>query len=143
MNPEGKILGVDYGRRRIGLAVSDETATLARPLATAEVSGQQKAAAEAVAEAARREGVRTVVLGDPRHMDGRESSLGAEVRLLARRIEALLPEVPVVLWDERLTSCEAEAILKERGERLRGRKGRLDQVAAAVLLQSYLDAGCP
>jgi putative Holliday junction resolvase len=111
-------------------------------LATAEVTGR-KAAAEAVAEAAKREGVRAVVLGDPRHMDGRESTLGEEVRLLARRIEALLPGVQVVLWDERLTSHEAEAILRERGERLQGRKGRLDQVAAAVLLQSYLDAGCP
>lgn len=142
MRPAGRILGVDYGKRRIGLAVSDETATLARPLATAEVAGR-RAAAEVVAEAARREGARAVVLGDPRHMDGRESTLGGEVRLLARRIEALLPGVPVVLWDERLTSHEAEAILKERQERLRGRKGRLDQVAAAVLLQSYLDAGCP
>lgn len=142
MSPAGRILGVDYGKRRIGLAVSDETATLARPLATAEVTGR-KAAAEAVAEAAKREGVRAVVLGDPRHMDGQESTLGEEVRLLARRIEALLPGVQVVLWDERLTSHEAEAILRERGERLQGRKGRLDQVAAAVLLQSYLDAGCP
>ncbi len=142
MRPAGRILGVDYGKRRIGLAVSDETATLARPLATAEVAGR-RSAAEVVAEAARREGARAVVLGDPRHMDGRESPLGEEVRRLARRIEALLPGVPVVLWDERLTSHEAEAILKERQERLRGRKGRLDQLAAAVLLQSYLDAGCP
>lgn len=142
MSAAGRVLGVDYGKRRIGFAVSDETASLARPLATAEVTGG-RAAAEVVAETAKREGARVVVLGDPRHMDGRESALGEEIRLLARRIEALLPGVAVVLWDERLTSHEAAAILRERGERLEGRKGRLDQVAAAVLLQSYLDAGCP
>ncbi|MGC8762302.1 MAG: Holliday junction resolvase RuvX [Acidobacteriota bacterium] len=142
MSAPGRVLGVDYGKRRIGFAVSDETASLARPLETAEVTGR-RAAAEVVAETAKREGARVVVLGDPRHMDGRESTLGEEIRLLARRIEALLPGVAVVLWDERLTSHEAAAILRERGERPEGRKGRLDQVAAAVLLQSYLDAGCP
>lgn len=142
MSPRGRILAVDYGKRRIGLAVSDETGTLARPLATLEVT-DRRTAAEAVAEAVRREGAGAVVLGNPLHMDGRQSPMAEEVGLLARRLAALLPEVPVVLWDERLTSHEAQEILKERGERLRGRKGRLDQVAAAVLLQSYLDAGCP
>jgi putative Holliday junction resolvase len=135
----GRVLAVDWGTRRVGVAVSDETRSLARTLPTLNViSGSQTV--EKLVALARELQVDTVVLGFPVHMSGREGEGAQRVLRLAAKLEELLPGLRILTWDERLTSHQAEEILRERGERLRGNKGRLDQVAAAVLLQCFLDA---
>ncbi len=135
-----RTMAIDWGKRRVGLAVSDETRTLARSLDTLEVESARDAV-DRVARLAADHEVDTMVIGDPVHMSGRQSEGGREVRRFMAMLEQKLPDVRFVLWDERLTSHEAAAILRERGERRKGRsKGRLDQVAAAVLLQSFLDS---
>lgn len=135
-----RTMAVDWGKRRVGLAVSDETKTLARSLVTLEV-GSTRDAVEQIVQLVGEHQVDTVVVGDPIHMSGRRSEGGREVRRFVEMLQRRLPGVRFILWDERLTSHEAAAILRERGERRKNRaKGRLDQVAAAVLLQSYLDS---
>lgn len=137
----GKVLAVDWGARRVGLALSDETRTLATPLPVLKVTGAEETI-RAVVSRIREEGVDTVVVGSPLHMDGRRSASAGQAARLAARLRAEIPEVRIHMWDERLSSRVAADILRERGERAGPRtKGRLDQVAAALLLQEFLDGG--
>jgi putative Holliday junction resolvase len=135
-------LGVDYGRRRTGLALSDEEGRMASPLEILECRGlddlaariQERAAAHQVAE---------VVLGNPLREDGSPGELSGEIEDLAGRLRAR--SLSVVLWDESLTSWEAEARLREAGKFRsyrgpRSRRTRVDAAAAAVMLQSYLES---
>lgn len=139
----GKVLAVDWGARRVGLALSDETRTLARPLANLEVAAGGSPV-ESILRLVKEEGVDTVVVGNPVHMNGRPSPSGMAAGRLAAALKAGLPGVRVEFRDERLTSRVAESILRERGEKpTRRTKGRLDQVSAALLLQEYLDGGVP
>lgn len=138
----GRVLAVDWGTRRVGVAVSDETRSLARSLPTLNVTSERETA-EALSDLATSLEVDTMVVGNPMHMSGREGTSTEKVQHLIRALERRLPGVTFVLWDERLSSRQAEEILKSRGEKLHGNRGRLDQVAAAVLLQSYLDSGLP
>ena len=138
-----RALGVDYGERRIGLAVSDASGMLARPLRVLAPRGSLRdraaAVAAAVAEAAAEpDGLAQIVVGVPRALDG--TAHGQTARALAF-VEALraVTTVPVVLQDERLTSVEAEARLAVRQRDWRKRKARLDAAAAAVILQDHLD----
>jgi putative holliday junction resolvase len=135
-----RILAVDPGSVRVGLALSDEGESLATPLSTLP-SGQGLGAR--VARAARDAGAELVVVGLPRRLDGSEGPEAAQARELAAAIiaEGLRAE----LWDERFTSVMAEAALREsrpgRGRRAAAaRRGATDRVAAALLLQSYLDS---
>lgn len=133
---------VDYGRRRIGLAVADPLGITVRGLET--LAGVRDAAdgARRAAEALRREGVERVLVGLPLHADGRESAMSTE----ARRFGALLAsalELPVAFLDETLTTWEAEEVLRERGVPLREAKksGHLDREAACALLRGWLREG--
>ncbi len=141
-NPEdgrGRVMGVDPGDARVGLSVSDEGRLIARPLETIEAASDSGAAA-AIAALVREMEVDTIAVGYPIRMDGTLGPRAARARELAVAIEDAA-HVRVVLQDERLSSVEAERILRERGERTRGRKGRVDALAASVILQGYLD-GC-
>jgi putative Holliday junction resolvase len=138
----GRVMAVDWGKRRVGLAVSDETGTIARPLPTLEITSRREALRRVMAVAAE-QGSATILVGLPLHMEGDEGESAREARALAEEIAARMPEVTVRLVDERLTSREAARLLQGHGERRRREKGRLDQVAAAILLQSYLDGGAP
>jgi putative Holliday junction resolvase len=133
----GAILGVDYGRRRIGLAIARWEMPVARPLETLNVTSIQDALTQVVHEV-RASGARRLVIGLPLHMSGAESEMAAEVRRFAADLERAAG-IPVALSEERLTSVEAERNL--RGSRLRGRerKARVDSIAAQLLLQTYLD----
>lgn len=138
-----KVLALDVGERRIGVAVSDPTGTLARPLkALARGSREEDVAAIAALVAAER--AELVVVGRPLSLDGGEGPQARRIARYAETLAARLP-VPVVLWDERYTTAEAEEILRRsRSERQRRRAraaGDLDAIAAAVILQSYLDSG--
>lgn len=137
-----RILAVDVGLRRVGLAISDASALLARPLKTLQVSGPDDAVRQvaAAAEALGREedGLATIVVGLPRRLDGSPTDQTAAVE---RFIAALRKRtaVPIVTEDERLSSREAESRLAVGERDWKKRKARLDAAAAAVFLQDYLD----
>lgn len=139
-----RALGVDYGQRRIGLALSDATGMLARPWKTIARVGNpsqvaQTIAAELNALARDDEPVGVVVIGHPRRLDGQANEQTARVEQVADRLRQL-GAAPVVLQDERLSSREAESLLAGREPDWRKRKAQLDAMAAAVILQDYLDS---
>lgn len=139
--------GIDYGARRIGIAISDESGTLARPVGCLHGGGGPKAAANLAAaeliRLARELGdITTVVVGLPRRLDGTASDQTAEVERFAEALSAQVSS-SIVLQDERLTSREAEQLLAERERDWRARKKKLDAAAAAVILQEYLDRPRP
>lgn len=137
-----RVLGVDYGRKRIGLALSDATAMLARPWKTLAVQGADQQASELAREIAAlradSDGLSAVVIGLPRRLSGEASEQTDAVHALAARLRRATA-VDVVLQDERLSSREAERLLSLREKDWRKRKPLLDAAAAAVILQDYLD----
>jgi putative holliday junction resolvase len=137
----GVLLGVDYGQVRVGLAISDPDRKIAFPLATYERAGRERDAAyfRAVLE---QETVVALVVGLPVHLDGREGQKAGEARAYGQWL-AETTGLPVSYWDERFTTVQAEAALWEAGLTHKKRKSRRDRVAAQMLLQAYLDAGCP
>lgn len=138
-----RALGVDYGKRRIGLAVSDATGLLARPWKTIAHGGTLRQVAHALNDeivTLQREdgGLDAIVLGLPRRLSGEPNALTEEVRQL-HTILTNEVTIPVVLQDERLSSYEAESVLARRVKDWRKRKPLLDAASAAVILQDYLD----
>lgn len=131
-------LGVDWGRARTGLAVSDELGMLAHPAGFIQNAGPRRLAAALAAEAARR-GALEIVLGLPLHMEGGEGESAAEVRRLGDRLEDE-HGLQVVYWDERLSTWEAARRLPKNVKSSRSGRGRLDQAAACVMLQAFLDS---
>lgn len=132
-----RVLGVDPGERRTGLAVSDDTGLLARPLAVVRKSSLREMVA-AVAAIAEREGVEEIVVGLPISLSG---ELGPQARRSLRFAEALRQavRVPVSMWNEQFSTLEAQRRMIEAGRRRKARQELLDAAAAAVLLQDYLD----
>lgn len=138
------MLGIDYGARRIGLALSDATATLASPWRLvqrppSEAETLRVMIGEIRTLAAEDDGLEAVVVGWPRRLDGSPTHQTAIVQTFASALKAHL-DVPVILQDERLSSHEAESRLAIREADWRKRKARLDAMAAAVVLQDYLDS---
>ena len=138
----GRIVGFDVGERRIGVAVSDPTGTLARPLAALPTTGLDGNALQvSLDELARLAGddpLDAIVVGLPRHLDGSPNDMTPRIERFAARLRDRAG-LAVILQDERLTSVEAESRLATREKNWRARKGRLDAAAAAVILQDYLD----
>jgi putative Holliday junction resolvase len=139
-----RVVGFDAGERRIGVAVSDASGTLARPLTVLRVTrldaGAVEAAASAIAAlAAEEDGVVGVVVGRPSRLDGTPNEMTARVEAFAEAL-GRRAGLPVALHDERLSSREAESRLALRERDWRARRERLDAAAAAVILQDYLDA---
>ena len=141
MSEAGRILGVDYGTVRVGLAVSDPERKIAFPLAIYERRGREKDAAY-FRELVREEQPALLVVGLPAHLSGAEGQKAAEARAFGNWLREVTG-LPVVFWDERFTTVEAESALGSAGLTHKKRKQRRDKVAAQMLLQSYLDAGCP
>lgn len=138
-----RVLGIDYGRKRIGLALSDASGTLATPWKVLVRPAAERAAVQAVAgevAALMRDddGLAAVVVGWPRRLDGSPNTETPRVEAFARAL-ATAVTVPVALQDERLSSHEADARLAVREKDWRKRKVLLDAAAAAVILQDYLD----
>lgn len=133
----GRLLALDVGERRVGVAVSDPTGWLARPLTIIHCRSKREDLA-AIARLVEEQGVTAVVVGYPVNMD---DSVGPQARRVARyaaALERVLP-VPVILWDERLSSEEAAYRLRAAAGGRRKRRRHLDDAAAAVILQEYLD----
>ncbi|HSF69458.1 MAG TPA: Holliday junction resolvase RuvX [Nitrospira sp.] len=131
-----RILALDYGTKRVGVALSDELGWTAQPLETFERRTLDWDVAH-VASLVQNNDVREVVLGFPLQLDGREGPAIQAMRTFAAHLERGLP-VPLVLWDERLTTKAAEDLLIAADVSRKKRKGAVDRVAAAILLQSYL-----
>jgi putative Holliday junction resolvase len=132
-----RVLAVDYGRKRIGLALSDDLGLTAQPLATlARVNRQNDL--RRLREACRKHGVTHIIVGHPLHMTGEAGEMANEAARFAARLEKEIG-IRVELVDERLTSWEAEQTLAETKSSARRRRKPLDDVAAAVLLRDYLE----
>jgi putative Holliday junction resolvase len=136
-----RILGIDFGDRRIGVAVSDELGLTAQPSAALEVE-KDGGHLEEVARLCQEQRVERVVVGLPRNMDG---SLGPRARLTMEFVKVLADrlQLPIETWDERLTTRQAERSLWDRGLTHKRRKARRDVVSAQLILQGYLDAHRP
>lgn len=144
MGEAGPALGLDYGTRRIGVAVSDEEGRFAFPAGAIERKGLAQDLA-AIRQLVEQRGIRHLVLGLPLHMDGRAGDMAAVVRAFKEHLEAATG-LPVELLDERWTTAEAERALRDAGARpgkaRRGRareRGDVDAVAACILLRTWLE----
>ena len=136
----GRLLGIDLGEVRIGLALSDPGQVVASPAETLHVPRDAEGPAiDALAEAARRHEAAGLVVGYPRNLDGREGRAAARARRFADELRTRTG-LPVRLWDERFTTVEAERVMIDADVSRAGRKQAVDQVAASVLLQGVLEA---
>jgi len=135
-----RILALDLGEQRTGAALSDAAGWLATPL-TVLKSRSREAELAAIAELVQKHRVERIVVGYPLSLDGSIGPQALRVDKIVERLRALLPDVPVVLWDERLSTAQAERLIHETGRRVQ--RERIDAAAAAVILQSYLDAQVP
>lgn len=136
------MLAIDAGQRRIGLALSDELRLLASPAGVLRRGPAGLAPlVQQIADLARREQVRLVVVGLPLHQDGMPGRQARRARVFASIVARSLA-LPVELWDERLSTQAAEAVVRAQGRSTRTlrQRGEMDAIAAAVILQDYLDA---
>ena len=143
---QGRAVCIDFGERRVGIAISEPTQTIARPLKVLQVGGPADAATQVAWELEQLAGDPdppvTLVVGWPRRLDGTESEQTLRVRSFVDALSARTA-LPIELMDERLSSREAESRLAAREPSWRRRKKRLDAAAAAVILQDYLDRERP
>lgn len=135
-----RILGIDFGERRIGLAVSDPTATIAQPLPTLQRRRGKRPPVAAVAALAREHGAEAIVIGLPLTAEGEESDWTREVRSFGEKL-ARATGLPVEYLDERFTSAQAERVIRSIGlkKQEREQKERIDAAAAMLILQAFLD----
>ena len=133
-----KILGIDYGEARIGVAVSDALGFLATPLDTI-CEKDRKSQLEKVALVAREHNVEKIVVGLPKHLDGTIGHRATYTEEFAKDL-CEMTNIPYIMWDERLTSTEAHRILETSGVSGKKRKTKVDKIAAVIILQGYLDS---
>lgn len=138
-----RVMALDFGHKRIGVALSDPGQVLASSLQVIERQGQQQDLA-AVIQLVREHGVGKIIVGYPRSLDGTARQQAQAVERDVATLEKMLREasldVSVVLWDERFSTVTADRLMAEAGRKGRERRKRIDAVAAAVILQDYLDA---
>jgi putative holliday junction resolvase len=137
INP-GRILGIDFGEKRIGLAISDPFQMMSSTLATV----QNKSTAASVAQISyliQPHTICAVVIGRPLHLSGRQSPMSQKAEEFAQAFAEAKTDAPVFLWDERWTTTSAEKLLIETGQSPSHNRHKIDQIAAAYLLQSFLD----
>jgi putative Holliday junction resolvase len=133
-----RVLGVDFGNKRIGLALSDETGTVASPLTYIDGGGLAAVSREIVRVCTERR-VGKIVVGLPVRLDGRRSEQTEYTLQFIAELQGATT-IPVAKWDERLTSVQANRVLLEGNVRRSERKEKIDKLAAQIMLQSYLDA---
>jgi putative Holliday junction resolvase len=133
-----RYLGLDIGNCRIGVAVSDELGLTAQPVLTLERRHNRREDLRSLARLCRRFGVAGIVVGNPLHLSGKVSPQAEKTRAFAAEL-GQLSGLPIHLWDERLTTREAHRILYEAGHVRQAHRRVVDQVAATLILQSFLD----
>ncbi|MBV8143118.1 MAG: Holliday junction resolvase RuvX [Verrucomicrobia bacterium] len=132
-----RLLGLDYGDSRIGLAISDQLGSFAHPYRTLP-SGHR--VVEEIRAIVAREQISGIVIGLPRNMDGTLGSSAAKAKTFGEQLALALPAIKILFWDERLTTQEAQRALHAAGKTTRQSRKMIDQVAAQILLQNYLDS---
>lgn len=132
-----RILGIDPGDARVGLALSDELGMLAHPFETITIKKTDPVAR--IAEVVREKGVTTIVVGVARNMDGTFGPAAEKSRALIEQIRAVVT-CPVIAWDERLTTVAAQRAMRESGRKAKEQKSVIDQAAAQIILQGWLDS---
>lgn len=137
--PLQKIISIDYGRARIGLAISDQNQIIAFPLKYVKTTRDLKKSAQELSVFLSTLDIEKIILGLPLLLNGKDSELTKEVRLFGKYLEENLGK-PIILWDERLTSKQAEKFLIENNVRRKERTSIVDTMAATLILQSYLDS---
>jgi putative Holliday junction resolvase len=137
--PQGRLLGVDWGEKRIGIALSDESRSIAQPLTTLTRRTGKRFPMRDLLTLVAQHAVAGVVVGLPLEADGSDGASALAARALATDI-GRLAAVPVSLWDERMSTARALKTVQELGGSTRGRKADVDAMAAVILLQHYLDA---
>ena len=132
----GRILAIDYGKKKTGLAVTDPLKIIASPLET--IASQDLIGY--LLEYAEKEQIEVIVVGEPFHSDGRPAQFHAEVMKFVKKLKKLFPQIPVELHDETNTSLEAKDILLRSGSKKKRRRQKtvVDRIAAALILESYL-----
>jgi len=135
-----RYLGLDVGNRRIGVAVSDELGLTAQPVMTLERRRNTRDDLRSLARLCRRFGVAGIVVGNPVHLSGACSPQAEKTQAFAAEL-GKLSKLPIHMWDERLTTREAHHILYEAGHERQTHRRVVDQVAAALILQGFLNAG--
>jgi len=140
VKPSGRLLAVDWGERRIGLALSDETQTLAQPLTTLTRRTGKRFPMAQLVDLVNRHRVTGIIVGLPLDETGAEGDAAHAAKALADDIKRRVGDVEVTMWDERMTTARVLAAVREMGGSTRGRKADLDAMAAALLLQHYLDS---
>ncbi|MDZ7722146.1 MAG: Holliday junction resolvase RuvX [candidate division KSB1 bacterium] len=135
--PKGRILAIDFGSKRVGLAVSDLSQFLATPFMTIENKGYNALVCRIV-DIVNRKDIKGIIVGNPLNMDGTVSEMAKRAARLAKKLSIATP-VPVFMWDERLTTQSAHDMLIQTGQSPSKQRNRIDQIAAAYLLQSFLD----
>ena len=135
---KGRLLGIDFGEARTGLAISDASRLLATGVGNIKGGGLEKSV-EAVAAVVAAERIVGIVLGLPVNMNGSEGPRAARIRQFATMLEEKMPEVPVAFMDERMTTMAASRFLNETNTRGQKRKGVIDTLSAEIILQNALD----
>lgn len=135
-----RIMGLDYGSKTIGVAISDTLGLTAQPLETIERSGENKLrrSLARIAEIVREKDIKKIVVGLPINMDGRSGERAALTLEFVEKLK-LRVDIPIVMQDERLTTVEADEILDESGVKKQDRKQFIDQIAAGIILKEYME----
>ncbi|EGG92560.1 hypothetical protein HMPREF0491_01268 [Lachnospiraceae oral taxon 107 str. F0167] len=135
-----RIMGLDYGSKTIGVAISDALGLTAQPLETIERSGENKLrrSLARIAEIVREKDIKKIVVGLPINMDGRSGERAALTLEFVEKLK-LRVDIPIVMQDERLTTVEADEILDESGVKKQDRKQFIDQIAAGIILKEYME----
>ena len=135
-----RILGIDFGKARLGLALSDPTQMLATALPFLSAQKSLDQTIQSILALIKDKGpIVKIIVGLPLHLSGHESPMSTLTRTFAEKLETAA-QVPVILWDERLTTAQAEKHLKAQGKNRKKRAALKDSESAAILLQSYLDS---
>ena len=132
-----RILGIDFGERRIGLALSDPLGKMAWPFLTFDTK-EDGDSFQRIEQLVEKENVGEIVLGMPRNMDGSIGKKGKEVLEFSKKLSSRI-KIPITFWDERLTTVESLRVLRDTGAKLHKHKKKVDMLSAAFILQGYLD----
>lgn len=134
----GRILGIDYGSKRTGIAISDPMGIIAQPQEVIQYSDSEELVAR-VGTLVSEKDIRKIVVGIPKTLSNGESEMTKTVSAFVKDLQSSYPDIEIITWDERLTSMQADRVLIEAGVRREKRKTRIDSLAASIMLQSYLD----
>ena len=137
LEPPARLLGIDYGEARIGLAVSDDLGFLAPPLET--IHCKQTHPLERIAAIIKERQIAKIIIGLPLRLDSTEGPAAEKVRAFAQRLKSALPPLPMEFVDETYSTMDAQSRLHEAGRNTKQSKAIIDQAAAVVILQGYLD----